>query len=196
MADTNKRSKSTRATKARSTGITIARFGKTAIEQLAALAALGAFAKPAALSAPVAGERFTKVSSAGALLPMSATEWEGVYDATTGLIWGRAVLPGEANWQDSLKKAAAATLCGAPARAPTIQERPSIVDYERADPALDTDFFKNDGFVWEWTSTPAKSPSGLAWFVSLGYGGSYRDGQSYLNFVRAVRAGQLFGIGS
>jgi hypothetical protein len=139
--------------------------------------------------------RFTKVSAAGALLPDTATEWEGVLDSSTGLVWGRKLLPGEANWKDSLKKASEAKLCGGTARAPTIQERLSIVDYDRADPAIDTNYFdSSEPYAWEWTSTPAKSPSVCAWVVLLGDGATYRDAQAFRFRVRAVLAGQSLGL--
>jgi hypothetical protein len=140
--------------------------------------------------------RFCKVSSDGRALPPSATEWDGVYDATTGLIWGRRLLKGsERDWKASLKAAEESTLCGAPARAPTIQERLSIVDYTRVEPALDVTFFDpTEENAWEWTSTPAAAPSGFAWFVHLGGGGAGRFHQGYGNRVRAVRAGQPIGL--
>jgi len=139
--------------------------------------------------------RFCKVSSDGRALPASATDWEGVYDATTGLIWGRRLLAGSRNWKDAVKAAGDATLCGAPARAPTIQERLSIVDYTRVEPALDVTFFDpKETSAWEWTSTPAPSPSDYAWSVRLGGGLSDRSHQSYDDRVRAVRAGQPIGI--
>lgn len=140
--------------------------------------------------------RFVKVSSSGHALADDAKDWEGVYDRATGLISGRKLLPGEANWSDSMKKAAAATLCGAPARAPTIQERLSIVDYERHSPALNTDFFDaSEKSAWEWTSTKyASSPSDGAWGVYLGSGCSFWNGQSSHYLVRAVRAGQPVGL--
>ncbi len=170
-------------------------FGEHALSQLGALLRLDntpTAAAPIQIPPASPAARFTKVSAAGALLPDSATEWEGVFDRTTGLVWGRALLPGETNWSDSVKKAAKATLCGAAARAPTIQERLSIFDYERCEPALDTNYFAADETsAWEWTSTPAKSPSGYAWSVYLGDGNSNRNGQCYRFHVRAVRAGQF-----
>jgi hypothetical protein len=138
-------------------------------------------------------DRFTKVSKDGKTLPANAAEWEGVYDAETGLIWGRALLPGEHTWKDAIKKASEATLCGAPARAPTIQERTGITDYARHSPALSPLFAKES--AWEWTSTPdAESPSDVAWGVYLGNGGAVRGYQSNRNHVRAVRAGQPIGL--
>lgn len=153
----------------------------------------GVAARTVEVELKMPAERFTKVGKDGKALPASATEWEGVYDAETGLIWGRALLPGEHTWKDALKKASEATLCGAPARAPTIQERTGITDYARHSPALSPLFAKES--AWEWTSTPdAESPSVYAWFVFLGYGYAGRGYQSYRFHVRAVRAGQPLGL--
>jgi hypothetical protein len=139
--------------------------------------------------------RFFKVSKEGRVLPASAKEWEGVYDSDTGLIWGRALVTGgERTWAEALKAAAATTLCGAPARAPTIRERISITDFEKHSPALDTAFFAKES-GWEWTSTPdAESPSDSAWGVTLGYGYASRGNQSARLHVRAVHAGQPLGL--
>lgn len=139
--------------------------------------------------------RFWKVAADGRVVPDDAKDWEGVYDASARLIWARKLLAGAHAWADAQKVAAAATLCGAPARAPTIQERLSIVDYSRTEPALNTSFFDpSEKNGWEWTSTPAAAPSGDAWYVCLGYGGSGRNLQSLRNRVRAVRAGQPLGF--
>jgi hypothetical protein len=142
----------------------------------------------------VPAERFTKVSKEGKALPLSATDWEGVYDFESGLIWGRTVLPDEHNWKDALKKASETTLCGAPARAPTVKERFEINDLTKHSPALDTRYFAKDS-GWEWTSTvDAGSPSGCAWIVGLGRGFAFRHGQGLRFLVRAVRAGQPIGL--
>jgi hypothetical protein len=139
-------------------------------------------------------DRFHKVSADGKVLPASAKEWEGVYDSTTSLIWGRKLLSGEFTHADAVKAAAAITLCGKPARAPTIQERLSIVDYSRTEPAIDISVFDpSERNAWEWTSTKAASPSVYAWIVDLGDGYSGRYYQSNRYYVRAVRAGQPFG---
>jgi hypothetical protein len=163
---------------------------KTVVRRKAAAAPKATRFAAAILEAPA----FVKVSADGRALPKSATEWEGVYDPRTNLIWGRHVLAGEHNYADAQKVAGQATLCGAPARAASIQERLTITDYAKHSPALDTDFFANQS-GWEWTSTPyASSPRGGAWGVGLGYGGAYWSFQSNHNLVRAVRAGQPIGL--
>jgi hypothetical protein len=130
------------------------------------------------------------------LLALDATEWEGVYDRSTDLIWGRSLLAGTHTYADAIKAAAAATLCGKPARLGTIRERLSIVDYDHSEPALDPNYFdtaQKNG--WEWTATPYKpSPSGYAWFVFLGGGHSNWILQGSRLSVRAVRASQSFDL--
>lgn len=139
--------------------------------------------------------RFWKVAASGYVATDDAKDWEGVYDASTNLIWSRKLLAGEHEWKKAIEVAAAATLCGAPARAPTIQERLSIVDYSRVEPALDIRFFDpKETSGWEWTSTPAAAPSGYAWLVYLGVGHSNRYYQGTRSPVRAVRAGQPLGF--
>jgi hypothetical protein len=115
-----------------------------------------------------------------------------VYDSKTGLTWMADVVPGgERPWAQAMEASAAVTLFGkSDWRAPTIQELLSIVDYERYDPAVDTEYFKGP-FGYTWSSTVAKAPSGYAWFVYLGDGYSYRYNQTYDYHVRAVRADQF-----
>jgi hypothetical protein len=98
------------------------------------------------------------------------------------------------NHADAMRAAGAVKLLGASDwRAPTIQERLSIVDYARIDPALDTDYFDGSS-VWEWTGTIAAAPSEYAWVVNSDGGLSYRYPQSGRGYVRAVRAGQQLGL--
>jgi hypothetical protein len=163
---------------------------KTTVRRKAATAPKATRFAAAILEAPA----FVKVSADGRALPKSATEWKGVYDTRTNLIWGRHVLAGEHNYADAQKVAGQATLCGAPARAASIQERLTITDYAKHSPALDTEYFAEQS-GWEWTSTLyASSPRDSAWGVSLGDGDAFWGNQSYQYHVRAVRAGQPIGL--
>jgi hypothetical protein len=163
---------------------------KTTVRRKAATAPKATRFAAAILEAPA----FVKVSADGRALPKSATEWEGVYDPRTNLIWGRHVLAGEHNYADAQKVAGQATLCGATARAASIHERLTITDYAKHSPALDTEYFAEQS-GWEWTSTLyASSPRGFAWFVYLGGGGAHWYLQSFRGHVRAVRAGQSIGL--
>lgn len=113
-------------------------------------------------------------------------------DHKTGLTWLRDYVPGGSrNWSASLEAASACNMRGWKWRAPTIEERLSINDYERHDPAFNAEVFKGAP-AWEWTSTVDNSaPRGRAWGVDSNFGNSVRLNQSYVGFVRAVRVGQF-----
>lgn len=113
-----------------------------------------------------------------------------VVDSSTGLTWSRTNVPGgHMNWAKAKEACAALTLAGfTDCRLPTIQELLTLVDYDRHDPAINTDVFACDSY-WYWTSTPAHySPGGYAWIVNFDHGDSgwYYRGNGY--YVRAVRA--------
>jgi hypothetical protein len=147
--------------------------------------------QPQAIKRP----RFTKINDERLfVLDDSSSDWVAVYDSLHDLTWTRKTLDcGEVNHADAMRAAGAVKLLGASDwRAPTIQERLSIVDYARIDPALDTDYFDGSS-VLECTGTIAAAPSEVAWFVASGAGGSSRYHQSRLGYVRAVRAGQQLG---
>lgn len=115
-----------------------------------------------------------------------------VIDHQTGLTWLRDYVPGGSrNWKDSMDTASSLDIRGWKWRAPTIVERLSINDYERHNPAVNTDFFKGEA-AWEWTSTvDNSSPRDRAWVVNFSYGFSLRYLQYGFGFVRAVRVGQF-----
>lgn len=115
-----------------------------------------------------------------------------VSDAGTGLTWSRENVPGgRMNWAKAKEACAALRLGGfSDWRLPTIQELLTLVDYDRHEPAIDTDFFSCEA-NWYWTSTPAhSSPGDYAWVVNFSYGGSSWGSQGLDFFVRAVRASQ------
>lgn len=115
-----------------------------------------------------------------------------VLDHSTGLMWARDHVPGgKRNWGDSMQAASKLDLRGWTWRAPSIREQLSIVDYERHDPAFDTDVFRG-GSDWVWTSTPLHSSPGVcAWIVNFNYGLAFWGDRSNYGFVRAVRVGQF-----
>jgi hypothetical protein len=132
-------------------------------------------------------QRFKKLDTTGQPLPDDATDYVGVLDTTTNLIWSRDTLPcGEVNHADAVEVASEFVLCGAPARLPTRIELLSLVDDARHAPAIDPIFTSESD--WYWASTPwARSPSDCAWIVSFAYGYSdycYRNSKC---FVRACR---------
>ena len=97
-----------------------------------------------------------------------------VLDTTTGLEWtADAISTSSMDWEDAKKAVADAKVAGhTDWRLPTIQELLSLVDYERRDPAINTDFFTCKSSYY-WTSTSVASSSGFAWLVH------FHDGHSY-----------------
>ncbi len=137
--------------------------------------------------------RFTKLGADGR--PTTGAH-VAVHDAKTGLTWAAEPLFGgkDLNHADAMKACIELDLLGRKDwRAPTIQELLSIVDYTRAEPAVDTEFFRGP-YGWTWSSTVAAAPAGYAWFVSLVDGYSGRFHKVYQYHVRAVRAGQQLGL--
>jgi Protein of unknown function (DUF1566) len=128
--------------------------------------------------------------------PRFKVDGDIVLDRTTGLEWSRENVPGGTmNWK------AAAEACGklklgahTDWRLPTIRELLTLVDYERHNPAIDTDAFKCESSYY-WTSTPLHSSPGVyAWVVDFSGGGAYWGSQDYGHVVRAVRASQSFDL--
>jgi hypothetical protein len=127
------------------------------------------------------------------LRPRFDVDGDMVRDHSTGLIWTRDHIgDGRMPWSDAEKAAAGCTLGGFSYwRLPTIKELLTLVDYERHDPAIDTDAFKCRS-DWYWSSTPWHgSPGGCAWGVFFDYGRASWYHHSGSGFVRAVRVGQF-----
>jgi len=130
-----------------------------------------------------------KVAAAGERFDIRA---DIVLDRSTGLEWSRENVPGgRMNWAAAKDACSKLTLGGhADWRLPTIRELLTLVDYERHEPAIDTDAFKCEA-AYYWTSTPAAySPGESAWLVYFGSGGAGWGGRDGSGFVRAVRASQ------
>jgi hypothetical protein len=134
-------------------------------------------AEPAALAA--ATTRFQKIDD------------EQVLDRATGLIWTRANVGKTMPFKDAVAACEQLELGGMKSwRLPTIRELLTLVDYERRDPAINTEFFACES-GWYWTSTPwAGSPADCAWGVYFYYGGANYGRHDSYGFVRAVRASQ------
>ncbi len=124
--------------------------------------------------------------------PRFRVDDDTVLDRTTGLMWSRENVPGGSmNWKAAQEACKKLQLGGhSDWRLPTIRELLTLVDYERHNPAIDTDTFKCES-AYYWTSTPvASSPGACAWLVGFDGGYAGWDGQDGDGHVRAVRASQ------
>jgi len=119
---------------------------------------------------------------------------EEVTDHKTGLIWRRAVEPGEFTWDGAkIHAQEVAQQTGLPWRVPTIDELKTLIDEKRKKrndrPVIDTNFFPERVAEWFWSSSPYVGYTYIAWYVS------FFDGDVYGNFrystfaVRLVRGG-------
>jgi hypothetical protein len=111
-----------------------------------------------------------------------------ITDTTTGLVWGRKTLAQDVNHASAEK---AVTELGEGWRLPTVTELFGLVDHEKHEPAIDTEFFPDTESDWYWTSTPTAWNDTAVWVVGFGYGfvGNFRRGYGSA-CVRAVRSSQ------
>lgn len=141
--------------------------------------------KPARLKS-----RFIKISADGKKLKADATTWTAVLDNTTGLMWDISEAP-SMNWADAKAHCKKLRTAGFKNwRLPSVQEFVAILDYSRANPAIDTKAFPNCKSDWYWTGTADVTYSDYAWGVNLHDGDVARSSQTYHYGVRAVRAGE------
>jgi hypothetical protein len=126
-----------------------------------------------------------------------------VTDTSTGLMWQQDTAPGSYNWQQALAYCESLTLAGHHDwRLPNRNELQSLIDYNRYNPAINTDYFPDTVSCdpWPflchyWSSTTLANNPYYAWVVYFydGYVGyNYKSGHYY---VRAVRGGQGGGFG-
>jgi hypothetical protein len=136
----------------------------------------------------VKADRFVKLDDAGAELPADAATWSQVLDRETNLVWLADPLPKALAHKKAMDAAAKCDVGGQVWRAPTIREQLSLVDYDRFNPAINTDFFRCQS-DWFWTASPwADSPASGAWLVFFSYGNAYYYHHGYGAFVRPVRS--------
>ena len=84
-----------------------------------------------------------------------------VTDTATGLMWQQGA-PSSMTWEAALTYADGLALAGFNDwRLPTITELQSIVDFSRASPAIDTNWFPGTGVSYYWSST---TYAGALWF--------------------------------
>lgn len=124
-------------------------------------------------AAPTESPRFKKLSDG----------W--VCDKALGIDWGPTEKK-EMEWKDA--KATCELLGG---RLPTVKELRSLVDYEKHDPCIDTNFFPDIKCSWYWTGTECSwNNSGAAWVVFFFYGYVDYSIKDFAYYVRPVRASQ------
>lgn len=108
-----------------------------------------------------------------------------VRDKLCGIEWGPTSTRCM-DWEDANKNAA-----DQGGRLPTVKELCSLIDYDKHNPAIDTNFFKDTKTDdWYWTGTQLASCSDDAWVVYFGNGGVGYGHKDNNNYVRPVRASQ------
>jgi hypothetical protein len=108
-----------------------------------------------------------------------------VLDKALGIEWGPSST-NRMNWEKAKKYAD-----DKGGRLPTVKELRSLVDYDRANPAIDTAFFadtKTDD--WYWTGTQVKAYESCAWCVGFGFGSVSNGCKDYGSYVRPCRSSQ------
>lgn len=123
-----------------------------------------------------------------------------VTDGKTNLIWqkcsaglsGTNCETGSAstqNWQTALTTCNGLSLAGKAWRLPSTNELLSIVDMNKASPAIDTAFFPATVADSYWSSSTYVSSTTLAWLVLFGLGGSSASYKTANFYVRCVSSG-------
>jgi alpha-tubulin suppressor-like RCC1 family protein/fibronectin type 3 domain-containing protein len=114
-----------------------------------------------------------------------------------GQVWSGATCAGYTSFYD---KDTAVALSSSSAdhsdwRIPTVNELLTIVEYQAAFPAVNSEIFPNSSSSYFWSRSNSASNSSEAWIVDLRHGDSHDSGLNNLtkNFgVRLVRNGQFF----
>lgn len=108
-----------------------------------------------------------------------------ILDKALGIEWGPSSQK-RMDWSDAKKYAEEQG-----GRLPTVKELRSLVDYDRREPAIDTQFFpdtKTDD--WYWTGTEDAGTSDYAWSVGFYYGFVGYGSKNCYDYVRPCRASQ------
>jgi hypothetical protein len=132
---------------------------------------------------------FVKLDVSGNELPDDAADWPFVLDRAQGLIWSADDTRDSCDWANADAACRAAAICGAPGRLPTREELRGIVNYDEANPAAYTRYFRNVKPRAYWSSSAfAGYPDDCAWLVDFYYGGVYWGNRHDHACVRAVRS--------
>jgi len=123
-----------------------------------------------------------------------------ITDTSTGLMWQQAIASTEMTWEKALSYCEGLSLAWyTDWRLPNIKELWSIVDYQRCNPAIDTDYFSDSwspiSFFPFWSSTTSARFGTHSWYIDYThgvFGGTGTKGGLYMwdAHVRAVRGGQ------
>jgi hypothetical protein len=130
-----------------------------------------------------------KLAADGQELPADATDWVAVKLPEHGLIFTATQINAEETDQESLQaQASALTLLDANDwDLPTIDELQLLIDRERYNPAVHTEYFRDIQNDWYWSKTPAAWSSASAWLVLFDGGGVSSSRRGYSGFALAVR---------
>ena len=138
---------------------------------------------------------FIKIGANGEQLAADATSWDAVLVPQLGLMFTAGnVSDGRLDYADTEAACSALTVAGFNDwRIPNRDELLAIVDQDRYNPAINTDFFRDTKNSWYWTSKPCAwnpdpGPSGSVWIVRFGLGGVSDLHRNFTAFARAVRA--------
>jgi hypothetical protein len=119
-----------------------------------------------------------------------------VTDTNTGLMWQQSTT-GIVNWQSALAECEGLTLGGyGDWRLPNRRELNSIVDYTLYNPAVSETYFPNTVAFYYWSSTTYTYYIYGAWQVHFKFGEDSWSYKSDGGYVRAVRGGQNWLLGS
>ncbi len=140
---------------------------------------------------------YTKLDAQGNP-PDSDADLACIRDENSGLIWE---VKTSDNWGESYsytdagnysQTANASSLCGYNDwRLPDIEELATLVDYEKEQPAIDSEYFPNTLSDSYWSASPHATSSSQAWAVNFGNGRVVAATQSSTYAVRLVRGGNL-----
>jgi hypothetical protein len=110
-----------------------------------------------------------------------------VLDTKTTLTWQQTVDAGSYSWTDAQAYCATLALGGVPWRLPSMKELLTIVDFTRADPAIDAMVFPDTPSDYFWSSSPLAGSSSAAWGVNFNKGSAGAGPFDFTGRVRCVR---------
>jgi len=111
-----------------------------------------------------------------------------VVDRVTHLMWQRTLDAASYGWDDANLTCRCLTLAGHDDwRLPTRIEMVSIVDFTRADPAIDPSAFPGTPPDYFWTSTVLAGSAATAWYLFFLDGNTHSGGEDSAYRVRCVR---------